>query len=126
MSRGPGGLDRVLSLPRSVTIADCPIPSERRRGLRRNSRKEITRDTSAPDALRGRITRAVEEMNTTFETGLKSASASPGEFREFASRVQSLPERLGDALGRLGAAAQRTCETAAQLTVAKAPRTNSF
>lgn len=25
--RGPGGLGRVLSLPRSVTLADCPIPN---------------------------------------------------------------------------------------------------
>ena len=27
VSRGPGGLGRVLSLPRSVTLADCPIPN---------------------------------------------------------------------------------------------------
>jgi hypothetical protein len=25
--RGPGGLGRVLSLPRGVTLADCPIPN---------------------------------------------------------------------------------------------------
>ncbi len=27
LSRGPGGLGRVLSLPRGVTLADCPIPN---------------------------------------------------------------------------------------------------
>lgn len=27
VSRGPGGLGRVLSLPRGVTLADCPIPN---------------------------------------------------------------------------------------------------
>ncbi len=27
MTRGPGGLGRVLSLPRGVTLADCPIPN---------------------------------------------------------------------------------------------------
>lgn len=27
VSRGPGGLGQVLSLPRGVTLADCPIPN---------------------------------------------------------------------------------------------------
>lgn len=27
LSRGPGGLGQVLSLPRGVTLADCPIPN---------------------------------------------------------------------------------------------------
>lgn len=44
------------------------------------------------------LLRAVEELNTTFETGLRSASASPTEFadlrREFNRFVINLEKRL--------------------------------
>lgn len=46
------------------------------------------------------LLRAVEELNTTFETGLKSTSASPTEFanlrREFNRFVIELEKRLDD------------------------------
>ena len=46
------------------------------------------------------LLRAVEEVNTTFEIGLKSASASPTEFtnlrREFNRFVNELEKRLDD------------------------------
>lgn len=49
------------------------------------------------------LLRAVEELNTTFETGLKSASASPTEFanlrREFSRFATDLEKRL-DSLQR--------------------------
>lgn len=46
------------------------------------------------------VLRAVEELNTTFETGLKNASASPTEFanlrREFGRFADELEARLND------------------------------
>lgn len=46
------------------------------------------------------LLRAVEELNTTFETGLKSASASPTDFanlkREFGQFADELEARLND------------------------------
>jgi hypothetical protein len=46
------------------------------------------------------LLRAVEELNTTFETGLKSASSSPTEFanlrREFGQFANELEKRLND------------------------------
>ncbi|MCG7493063.1 hypothetical protein [Thalassobius sp. Cn5-15] len=46
------------------------------------------------------LLRAVEELNTTFETGLKNASASPTEFanlrREFGQFADELEARLND------------------------------
>lgn len=46
------------------------------------------------------LLRAVEELNTTFEIGLKSASGSPIEFeslrREFARFTSDLEKRLRD------------------------------
>lgn len=46
------------------------------------------------------LLRAVEELNTTFETGLKNASASPNDFanlrREFGQFASELEKRLND------------------------------
>lgn len=46
------------------------------------------------------LLRAVEELNTTFESGLKSASTSPNEFanlrREFDQFATALETRLND------------------------------
>jgi hypothetical protein len=46
------------------------------------------------------LLRAVEELNTTFETGLKSASASPTDFanlrREFDRFATALETRLNN------------------------------
>lgn len=46
------------------------------------------------------LLRAVEELNTTFETGLKNASASPTELtnlrREFSQFANELEKRLND------------------------------
>lgn len=46
------------------------------------------------------LLRAVEELNTTFETGLKNASASPTEFanlkREFSQFADDLEKRLNN------------------------------
>ena len=46
------------------------------------------------------LLRAVEELNTAFETGMKSASASPIEFanlrREFDQFADQLEKRLND------------------------------
>ncbi len=46
------------------------------------------------------LLRAVEELNTTFETGLKNASASPTEFAnlrlEFSQFADELERRMND------------------------------
>ncbi|MDO6588550.1 relaxase/mobilization nuclease domain-containing protein [Salipiger sp. 1_MG-2023] len=98
---GPGAEPATQRHPRRLSD---PQP-ERRQRLRRNKSNEVGHDTSATDAVRERIVERCRETEHDIRGWFEERQRLTERIRDFASRLQSFRDRLGETLARLGAAA---------------------
>lgn len=89
---------------------------DRRQGLRRNRRNEVSHVPPTIDALRDRITSRCRRTECNIRDWFEECQRFADRIREFEARIQSVCQQLGEALTRVGTAAKRTVEAVRQMS----------